>query len=266
MKIKGFIISGIILSILGIGITAVASTQIDFDNEFVGAFDDPNLEQKEQTFGEITRVIYDASTEGIEIVYGEGDNTLTYWESKRITYEITYDEDTKTLSIEQDYKFSFFNFSIRNTKARLLLNSNLEEVEIDSSAGSVSIRGMTIGKADIEVSAGSVKLEDSSISNLKIDSSAGSVSLQDTTVDTSHFELSAGSLSMKDCSITEATIHSSAGGVSLKDTNFSVIDAHLSAGSLTLIGDILTQGKFKLSAGSLKMTLARSKECYTVNG
>ncbi|MDE7106410.1 MAG: hypothetical protein K2O22_04510, partial [Anaeroplasmataceae bacterium] len=90
MKIKGFIITGLILTLLGAGVTAVASTQMDFKNGFTGVFADPNLEEFEENFGDIKKINYDGTDDNIEIIFSEGENTFTYYESDTLTYDITY--------------------------------------------------------------------------------------------------------------------------------------------------------------------------------
>ncbi|MDE6241445.1 MAG: DUF4097 domain-containing protein [Anaeroplasmataceae bacterium] len=265
MKIKGFIITGIILTILGVGATAVASTQMDFKEGYPGLFADPNLEKKEETFGEIKKISYDGTDENIDIIYGEGENIFTYYESDTLTYDISYDEELKELSIIQKHSFTFFNFSL-SKKATLSINSSLDELQMKAAAGNVGIKDLTITKADVDVSAGNLKIENSSISALDLESDAGNVNLYDLTVDSSVFGVKAGNLKIENSKITSSVIHSNAGNVNLKDSTFDTVEAKLNAGNLTFNGDILIQAEFKVDAGNLKLTLSRPQASYTMNG
>lgn len=265
MKIKGFIITGIILTILGVGATAVASTQMDFKEGYTGLFADPNLEEKVETFGEIQKISYDGKDANIEIIFSEGENTFTYYESETLTYDISYDEELKELTIVQNHSFTFFTFSL-GKKATLTINSSLEELQMKASAGNVGIMDLTIAKVDIDVSAGNLKIENSSILSLDLESDAGNVNLYDLTVDSSVFGVRAGNLKIENSKITSSVIHSNAGNVNLKDSTFDTIEAKLNAGNLIFSGDILTHADFKLDAGNLKLTLSRPQASYTVNG
>lgn len=265
MKIKGFIITGIILTILGVGATAVASTQMDFKEGYPGVFADPNLEEKIETFGEIKKISYDGKDDNIEIIFSEGENTFTYYESETLTYDVSYDEQLKELTIVQSHSFTFFTFSL-GKKATLTINSTLEKLQMKAAAGNVGIKDLTITKADIDVSAGNLKIENSSISTLDLESDAGNVNLYDLTVDSSVFGVKAGNLKIENSKITSSVIHSNAGNVDLKNSTFDTIEAKLNAGNLTFSGDVLTQGEFQVDAGNLKLALARHHSSYTVNG
>ncbi|MDE5855927.1 MAG: DUF4097 domain-containing protein, partial [Anaeroplasmataceae bacterium] len=239
MKIKGFIITGIILTILGVGATAVASTQMDFKDGYTGLFADPNLEEKMETFGEIQKISYDGKDDNIEIIFSEGENTFTYYESETLTYDVSYDEESKELTIVQSHSFTFFTFSL-GKKATLTINSSLEELQMKAAAGNVGIKDLTITKADVDVSAGNLKIENSSILSLDLESDAGNVNLYDLAVDSSVFGVKAGNLKIENSKITSSVIHSNAGNVNLKDSTFDTIEAKLNAGNLTFSGDILT--------------------------
>ena len=267
MKIRGFIIAGITLVVLGVGSTAIASTQIDFDEGFPSAFSDPTLVQKEQTFGAISKITYDGSSENLEIHYSEGNNTFSYYEGEKLTYDITYDEELKTLSIQQNHSYSFLNFSFgfNQKKAVLTINSALEEIDIDSGAGNVTVKDLTISKTNIEVNAANLKIENSNITDLKLESDAGNVHLMNLQASTSKLDVKAGNVKVENSKLSSSTILVNAGNVNLKDTTFETLDAKLNAGNFTLSGDILTRGEFKIDAGNLKLNLERPQSSYTVN-
>lgn len=266
MKVKGFIITGIILSILGIGITAVASTQINFDEEFHGIFTDPNLEEKKQSFGDIETIVYHGTDENLDIVYGEGENTFTYYESESLTYEIGYNEEKKELEIIQKHTFTFFNFSFLNKKATLFINSSLDSVEINATAGNIGIKNLTIDNANIDVNAGNLKLENTTFSSLIVKSDAGNVNANQLTTDIGNFDVKAGNLKLVDSNIKHSTIISNAGNVNLVHVIFDEVNARLNAGNFTFTGDISSHGEFRLDAGNMNLKLSRSKDAYTING
>lgn len=247
MKVKGFIITGAILICLGLGLTAVASTQLDFNEEFNSLYTDPSLEEKQETFGSIARVVYEGDDESIDIIYQEGENSFTYYEGKKLTYDITYNEDDQELRIKQNHSWSIFNFGFRNKKAIISVNSALEDVELKVSAGNVGFKGISMNTGRIEVDAGNLKIEDCTITNLSVDASAGNLKIERST-------------------ITEAMLDLSAGNLKMQETKFDLVKATLSAGNLAFTGDILVYANFNLSAGNLHITLDRDASCYQVNG
>ncbi|MCM1131505.1 MAG: DUF4097 domain-containing protein [Roseburia sp.] len=265
MKIKGFIITGIILTVLGVGATAVASTQMDFDEGYTSLFADPNLEEKMETFGEIKKISYNGKDESLDIVYSEQTNTFTYYESDALTYDISYDETLKELTIVQHHSFTLFSFST-GKKATLAISSSLEEVDLDVSAGNIGIKDLTIDKIDLDVSAGNLKIENSILSILELESDAGNVNLYDLSIDSSVFDVKAGNLKIENSKITRSIIHSNVGNVNLQNSTFDTLEAKLNAGNLTFNGDIHTHADFKLDAGNLKLTLSRPQASYTING
>lgn len=268
MKIKGLLITGILLLILGVGITAVAATQINFDEEFYGFFSDPTLEEKHQTFGAIQKITYDGSDENLEIVYSSEENNFTYYEGDYLTYDIRYDEEAMELHIIQNHSFSFmhFSFGFANKKAILSINSELEELLVDTGAGNIGLKGLTVKTTKLDVSASNLKLENMTIKALDILSSAGNVNLNHVTVETSKFDLKAGNLRIEDSRLQSSTIDISAGNVNLSECLLETLDAKLSAGNLSFKGDIFVHADLKLSAGNLEMKLERGQSSYCVNG
>lgn len=247
MKVKGFIITGAILACLGLGLTAIASTQLNFNEEVKNLYVDPSLEEKKETFRSIAKVVYEGDDESIDIIYQEGENSFTYYEGKNLTYNVSYNEDTQELRIKQNHSWSIFNFGFRNKKAIITINSALEAIELSVSAGNVGFKGVSIKTGTLDIDAGNLVIEDSNLTSLSVDASAGNIRIDRT-------------------NITEAILDLSAGNLKMQETSFDSIKATLSAGNLTFNGDILNNASFDLDAGNLNITLAREVSCYQVNG
>lgn len=247
MKVKGLIITGIVLAVVGISLTAVASTQININEEWNTMFVDPSLEEKKETFGDIVKIVYEGSDASVDIVYQEEENSFTYYEGKNITYDITYDEALQELHIKQQHSFSFFNFSFGGRKATLSIHSSLEELSICVSAGNIGIKHMEINTGTFDIDAGNLKIEDTTFTSLDA-------------------ELSAGNLNMNQSKATKAILELSAGNLKMEQTIVDYIKARISAGNLTFKGDALSFAEFKLDAGNLKLNLDRESTAYQVNG
>lgn len=226
MKIGKWIGTGIFLSIVGIGLTVVASTQLDFDHEIKRTFMDPTLEEKNYKLEEIKSLTYTGSADTIKICHTEEESTFQYYEGKYITYNIEYDEATQSLSIEENYK-SHFGFSWKETNV-LYISSPLEDVKINVSAGNVIIENMTMENLEADVSCG----------NLEIHNSLG----------------------------TTAKLSANAGNMNIKNSTFDDLTLRVNTGNLNFLGDIMLLGKIKVDVGNMSLKFKQNQGFYTING
>ena len=226
MKIGRWIGLGIFLSIVGVGITAVASTQVDFNQEIKKVFIDPTMEEKTMQFEEIKTIYYNGNADTIKICPSEDKNLFQYYEGKYVSYDISYDEEAKALSISETYK-PHIGFSWKDTNI-LYISSNLDKVEIDMNAGNVVIEDMTMLALDADVDC--------------------------------------GNLVIKNSNFTHSTLSTNAGNMNIRDTNFNTLDAQVSTGNMTFLGDIIWSGDIKVYVGNLTLQFKNKKDYYMVNG
>ena len=103
MKIKGFIIAGIFIAIIGIGLCIYATTLEDFKIT-------STYENKTSEYDEINSIVFDGNQDNLIIVPSSDKKThLNYYENNNYKYEINYNEITKELFIIQKGRH-FFNF------------------------------------------------------------------------------------------------------------------------------------------------------------
>lgn len=154
MKIKGFVIAGVLLLAVGGGVAVYAANRSDFnvDNVFL----DANFEEKNKEFGEIVDVEFEGMASKFILSTTEETNKLSYSESTNFHYDIVYDELTKKLTIKQ--KIDQQTMNIRKTVAHLYLNHDLVNLAVNLKVGEVSIENVNFTNLDINVNAGSVEL------------------------------------------------------------------------------------------------------------
>ncbi|MDE5714562.1 MAG: hypothetical protein K2I42_00340, partial [Anaeroplasmataceae bacterium] len=129
MKIRGFIIVGILLCIASAGLCGFAATRDDFVLEEV--YTDPNLERKEYELEEIHAISFKGAAEDLEIIYTEDQSKIIYYDGKYKNYNIQV--ESGVLTINQEYKNHFFHFNFFtyiSNKCTIYINSSLEDLYI----------------------------------------------------------------------------------------------------------------------------------------
>ena len=174
MKIKRFIITGILLSLIGAGICTIAATRDDFDihNMYV----DPTIEEKRIELQEIEKITYDGTADYVIVKQTEDVNSLVYYEGKHLSYAIEYHEEDKELIIRQEYTSSFFNFSALskgNKPVILNINGPLDSLDFHLNAGKLSTENLTIKKGSIELNAGDIRFQGDILTQAIISINAG---------------------------------------------------------------------------------------------
>ena len=223
MKIRGFIIVGVLLCLAGIGICSFAATRDDFVLEEV--YTDPSLEKKEYIIQNLDEITYSGSAEDLEIVYTEEESKIIYYEGKYKQYKIT--EEEGNLVISQDNKNHFFNFAFFNfgsSKCTIYVNQDLKELNITMNAGQMILTDLNVQSVFVDINAGNSVVNHCTFELFKADVDAGNMKVKNTIV---------------------------------KDMNID-----FSAGNFNFHGDILSSAHIYLSAGQLKLDLIRQKEEY----
>ncbi len=197
MKIKRFIITGILLSLIGAGICTIAATRDDFDihNMYV----DPTIEEKRIELQEIEKITYDGTADYVIVKQTEDVNSLVYYEGKHLSYAIEYHEEDKELIIRQEYTSSFFNFSALskgNKPVILNINGPLDSLDFHLNAGKLSTENLTIKKGSIELNAGDIELNNSKIDVLDLEINAGDIRFQGDILTQAIISINAGYLKM----------------------------------------------------------------------
>ncbi len=226
MKIRRWIGTGILITLLGTGITVIASTQLDFNEEIKKTFMDPTLEEKSLELEEVKKIYFSGSAETLKICYTEDQNLFHYYEGKHMTYDIDYNKEEQTLRVVQNYKVHF-GFSLIDTSV-LYIHNALDELVLDVNAANVCLDKINISNLDIKVSAGNLELNQVTAST--------------------------------------STLEANAGNIKMKDTIFDTVAMKLNAGNLTFQGDILQTGRIQADLGNMTLHLNREEEAYTING
>lgn len=165
MKIKRFIITGLILSLLGGGIAVCASLRKDF--ELRKALNDPTLEEKRMDLKHLTSIEYHGQADDILIQKAETDS-MTYYEGTHCSYQIEYNEALGKLVVEQQWEPQFIlqangiNPLVITVSEELLLN-----LELHLNVGKITVKDLNILDLSCSVNAGDIEVKDTTIAAME---------------------------------------------------------------------------------------------------
>ena len=166
MKIKGFLIAGIIFAILGIGLCIFAASLEGFKIN-------STYEQKKLEIGEVNSIRYEGSQDNLIIVPASDDKThLNYYENNLYKYDINYNELTKELVITQK-GHHFFSIGNQNKNFKIEVYGLVNNLDIDTSAGNIEVKYLDISNVNIDLDAGNITLENMNINKLCCNIDAG---------------------------------------------------------------------------------------------
>ena len=187
MKIKGFVIAGIIFVILGIGLCIFAASLEGFKI-------DSTYEQKNLEIGEVNSIRYDGSQDNLIIVPASDDKThLNYYENNLYKYDINYNELTKELVIIQK-GHHFFSIGNQNNNFKIEVYGLVNNLDIDTNAGNIEVKYLDISNINIDLDAGNITLKNMNINKLYCNIDAGSFDSTNINSSTVNIDLDAGNI------------------------------------------------------------------------
>lgn len=234
MKIKGFIISGVILAVIGGGAMAYSTRISDFDFDKLKF----NVTMEEQAYtitDEITSLEYNGVAEKL-FVYKSETSEAKIEGYKSDYMDFSYSIENGKLTIDQKYEDKwydfFFKFNGWNYKAPEF-KVYLPEKEYDL--------------IDLDISASSLELNDLNTKALKLNCTAGNITINSSSIGTLDASIKAGNLE-------------------ISDSKASIADLKITAGNIDFVGDITAKGIFSTTAGNIEISLPQSSGFYKVNG
>lgn len=160
MKIKRFLITGLILSVLGGGIAACASMRKDFELEKV--FEDPTLEEKKLSLDKVTTIHFEGPVEYLVLKEAE-ESKVTYYEGKNRQYQLEYHQDTGVLEVAVSYQKKYFVDAVNHQPFTIELANTLEEANIDISTGKVTIENIEIRQLTCNINVGDMEIKNTNL-------------------------------------------------------------------------------------------------------
>ncbi|MDE5566410.1 MAG: DUF4097 domain-containing protein, partial [Anaeroplasmataceae bacterium] len=173
MKIKGFIVLGLVLSILGAGITACATLRKDFKWENV--WKDPELEEKELELKNVKSIEYHGSADYL-VIHEAESSSIKYSEGKYLTYDISYDEETGSIKIEQ--KFSNHPFWDITGGSGIYINLSKDmsfDLDLSLSTGKITLKDLDVSKLSCHINCGDLEMSNVNVKDGSIKVNTGDI-------------------------------------------------------------------------------------------
>ena len=250
------IAAGVVLMVVGIIIMAATVSTKGF---YIKDYAEEEYEEKEYKFsGKVDSIDIDSSVADVEFFINESDELkVEIKQSERIQYDVAFNNGE--LKIKSDKKHGinlFFDGLYTDLHIYVYLpNTEIDNIKIDGSVGSVKIPAITCNDMKLDLSTGATELKGVLVKNdLDIDSSTGSVRLIDVKAGKMELDVSTGSIYFENCEADEIDADASTG--SIKGTLKGDYDykADSSTGSVSVPS----------SSGSRRCKLSASTGCIDI--
>ncbi len=231
MKLKGLIYTGISIIMFGIVILVVGLFVPSFSLKNIN-FGYYELIEYKYNYDEIDNISIDCEADNIEIryAYEYKEIKLICKDGDNISYDVVLNTNTSTLSIEQNLKPALrINLGYSINDALIIEVPALVQLSYDISCevGEVVIDGGYVKNCSIEMSVGTLDINNSNISDLDINIEVGEINTNELFLTNGNIDLSCGSCIL----------------------NINPV----------LLLDV------KVSVGTIKMDLELDEEYYTIN-
>lgn len=239
MKIRGFIIAGILLSAVGGGLTGYAATREDFNFEEL-SHAEVELEEISYSTEEISSIFLTAAADNVKIVESDTEEIrIIGKKAEYMQYIYTLDEPTKSLTIEQEYEKNWF-FRIFSFNP-FWWNQELK------TPYTIFIPKTGLKSMELTVNAGNAEIEQQNIERFSA-------------------HLNAGNLVIRNSSFIEIGLEVNAGNCSAENIATATLTAKVNAGNAEILSRITTFAKVDVNAGNAVLELIGDAEEYCING
>lgn len=164
---------GLVLSILGGGIAACATIRKDFAWDIL--WKDPELEEKELELKKVSSIEYHGSADYVIISEAES-SSIKYSEGKYLTYDISYDEETGALKIEQKFNHhTFWNITGGNGVYIYLSKENHPDLDLSLSTGQITIRDLEVLNISCLINCGDLEVSKIEVNKGSLEVNTGDI-------------------------------------------------------------------------------------------
>ena len=237
MKVRGFVIFGIVALIAGGSIAAYAATREDFELKKYSK-EDVTINEVTYATTDLSKIYLDVKTDTVEILSENRENILI---QNKIFDDLSYtiNLENNELSIIENNNSKWFDFIRFEHLGKLHAFNSIPLV--------IKVPETLKVFYDIDVSAGTIKATNINASRIKVHASAGTVKLNNVKAEEANIDVSAGTVKIENAIVNDVT-------------------AHVSAGTCIYTGEIKEKGTFDVSAGTINLKFLDAQENYTVNG
>lgn len=220
MKIKGSIISGVLLLGVGLCVTGYATTRDDFNYDELAKSE---FEIVEDTFDaeNLKGIKCDITAENIKIISTDNVNIkITSKKSEELNYTFSIDDENYlnvVQNIEKSWGFIDWNiFNINKTVDPLIIEipkNSKYELFLDLKAANLEIKDLDFTKVDLLCNAGNIDMDNCNVDYLNVDVNAGNLDFNEFTIGELMCKMNAGNADFKAKITKSANLSCNAGNI-----------------------------------------------------
>ena len=172
MKLKYFIISGLLLIVIGLVACMVGYTNEGFDQ----SFDELTTEVSTKTYSleEVSKISFDSNVDELKIISSTG-NEIKITTSVKGGFYYDMNVEGKVLNIEKDSNSIFTNGSCEVVIE--IPSSAIIDLEINVDTGEVDIENIKSSNINVEVNVGNAEIKNTDFVNLDVEVEVGDIDL-----------------------------------------------------------------------------------------
>ena len=266
MKLINKLLLALAVCLIVIGII-LSLTAIFLNGGFSGFGSDEAEEIKHTVDGEFDKLSIDASSQDIEILPSESDESYVLIKNEKESH-LTYTVEVKdgSLSIFEVFKnekwYNIFNFSSVHRKITVYLaKTNFDSLVLDLSSGDVKISDkFSFANADIDMSSGDVEFFANVENELKIAGSSGDIEIKGTEAKNIDCETSSGEITIEGVAANKIKCDLTSGDITLKNITSSEISLETTSGDVVMMSVISGKIKCNLTSGDMDFELCDGEE------
>lgn len=268
MKIKGFIIFGAIISIIGLILMIVSITIISTNPDKL------YLYEKENKKTEIVEVIDSIDIEfkyiGVSVIKKDVSKIeINHFESKYSKFDIIVDNNTLVIKENVIKKMPWYTIGLslgfdKDPIVEIYIpNDYIISSNAKTKYGDIKYQG-EFNDVNIECNGGSVMLDHLTCNDLYVKNNAGKIRLNDANMNDLKIEMNAGNIKLNCVQANIVEINNNAGNIKLDNLITNKIILNIDAGDIDFNSLISSDIKIDMNAGDIDGTIKGIKSEYTI--
>ena len=217
----------------------------------------------DNTNGDIKSVKIDADALEVNIKRGAGEGLISvdYSGPAKLKPEVTF-ENGKLVINQHGSGVRFNSFEFEGPSIDIVIGENvdIENFEMNIDAGSIKLNGITVDYIYGDIEAGNIEIYDCTLRKVEFEINAGNYIIKNSEIENLNIDTNAGNIEISDTKLTDVKIEANFGSVDidgLENIDEYEIECEVDAGVIS-VGDTESIGHYKSNgsgAGSIKINV-----------
>ena len=217
----------------------------------------------DNTNGDIKSVKIDADALEVNIKRGAGEGLISvdYSGPDKLKPEVTF-ENGKLVINQHGSGVRFNSFEFEGPSIEIVIGENvdIENFEMNIDAGSIKLNGITVDYIYGDIEAGNIEIYDCTLRKVEFEINAGNYIIKNSEIENLNIDTNAGNIEISDTKLTDVKIEANFGSVDidgLENIDEYEIECEVDAGVIS-VGDTESIGHYKSKgsgAGSIKINV-----------